>query len=460
MLYEETIAAISTPPGEGGIGIVRISGPKAFTIAKNIFIAKKLDWKDVESHRLIYGHIVDRSGNVLDEVLLSYMKGPYSYTKEDVVEINCHGGIVPLRKVLEIVLKEGVRLAEPGEFTKRAFLNGRLDLAQAESVIDLIRSKTEAGLKLALSQLKGDLSKKINGLQDILLSLLAKVEANIDFPEEDLDEATGREIVSKSKKLLKEINVLIKGAETGKIYRDGISTIIIGRPNVGKSSLLNALLRENRAIVTEIPGTTRDIIEEFINIRGVPLKIIDTAGLRETDDIVEKIGVEKTREMIKRADLVLLVLDAAGGLKEEDYHIINLIDGKRAIFIVNKTDVEQKRIKEKEVKVLASGKPVLWISALKEEGLDDLEDKIVDMVLGGQVSASDAVFVANIRHEQSLKRAAQHLSEAIQSITQKVPVDVAAIDIRAAWEALGEINGSTVTEDLLDRIFADFCIGK
>ncbi len=460
MLYEETIAAISTPPGEGGIGIVRISGPKASKIAEKIFIAKKVDWKEVESHRLIYGHIVDRFGNVLDEVLLSYMKGPYSYTKEDVVEINCHGGIVPLRKVLETVLKEGARLAVPGEFTKRAFLNGRLDLAQAESVIDLIRSKTEAGLQLALSQLKGNLSKKINELQDNLLSLLAKVEANIDFPEEDVEEATEREIISKSEELLKEINILIKGAETGKIYREGISTIIIGRPNVGKSSILNALLRENRAIVTEIPGTTRDIIEEFINIRGVPLKIIDTAGLRETDDVVEKIGVEKTREMIKRADLVLLVLDAAGGLEEEDYHVINLIDGKRAIFIVNKTDVEQKRIKETEVKSLAYGKPVLWISALKEEGLDELEEKIVDMVLGGQVSASDDVLVANIRHEQSLERAAQHLSEVIQGIEQKVPVDVVAIDIRAAWEALGEINGSTVTEDLLDRIFADFCIGK
>lgn len=459
-MYEDTIAAISTPLGEGGIGIVRISGPEATEIANTIFRAKKGDWVNAGSHRLIYGHIVDQSGKTVDEVLLSYMKAPHTYTREDVVEINCHGGIVPLRKILELALARGARLAEPGEFSKRAFLNGRLDLAQAESVIDVIRSKTEAGLKLAVSQLRGVLSQKILILQNGLLGLLAQVEANIDFPEDDLEEATGLSIINSSEDLLEEIQEMIRGAEAGKIYREGISTIIIGRPNVGKSSLLNAMLRENRAIVTEIPGTTRDIIEEVINIRGIPLKIIDTAGLRETEDIVEKIGVEKTREMIEQADLVLLVLDAARGLADEDYAIMKSIGEKKAIFLVNKVDVEESRIGENDLERLAEKRPVLWISAEKGTGLDELEERIVDMVLGGQVAGSDTVMVGNIRHKQALEKAARHLSEAVDGIKSRIPVDVVAIDIRTAWEALGEITGSTVTEDLLDRIFADFCIGK
>lgn len=459
-MYGDTIAAISTPLGEGGIGIVRISGPDAAKIAKKIFKAKKGDFLQAGSHRLIYGHVYDRSGKIVDEVLLSYMKAPHTYTREDIVEINCHGGIVPLRKTLEVVLAEGARLAEPGEFSKRAFLNGRLDLAQVESVIDVIRSKTEAGLNLALSQLKGKLSEKIIALQDRLLGLLAQVEANIDFPEEDLEEAEGRDIIKNSMELLEEIKEMIKGAEAGKIYREGISTIIIGSTNVGKSSLLNAMLKENRAIVTEIPGTTRDIIEEIINIRGIPLKIIDTAGLRETQDMVEKIGIEKTRDMMEQAGLVLLVIDAARGLSEEDYKIINLIKKKRAIFILNKVDVGELNVDESEIKKLSGDCPVLWVSALKGIGLEKLEEKIVEIVLGGQVYASDDVLVANIRHKRALERAAEHLSDVIEGIKKDVPVDVVSIDIRAAWEALGEITGSTVTEDLLDRIFADFCIGK
>jgi len=459
-VYEDTIAAISTPLGEGGIGIVRLSGAEATEIAKKIFRAKRGEWVNAGSHSLIYGHIFDRAGKDVDEVLLGYMKAPNTYTREDVVEINCHGGIVPLRKILELTLAQGARLAEPGEFSKRAFLNGRLDLAQAESIIDVIRSKTEAGLKLAVSQLKGELSEKILILQDGLLGLLAQVEANIDFPEDDLEEATGIKIIRSSEELLKQIEELIRGAEAGRIYRDGISTIIIGRPNVGKSSLLNALLRENRAIVTEIPGTTRDIIEEVINIQGIPLKIIDTAGLRETEDIVEKIGVEKTREMIGRADLVLLVLDAVRGLTDEDFTIIESIGDRKAIFLVNKVDVEEIRIDESEIKKLSVKRPVIRISAETGKGLDQLEEKIVEMALGGQVAVSDTVLVANIRHRRALEKAAQHLNEAVNGIKEKVPVDVVAIDIRSAWESLGEITGTTVTEDLLDRIFADFCIGK
>lgn len=459
-MHEDTIAAISTPLGEGGIGIVRISGPEAVKTVKKIFRTKRRDWEREKNRPLIYGHICDREGNTIDEVLLGYMKAPHTYTREDVVEINCHGGMVPLRKILELVLESGARLALPGEFSKRAFLNGRLDLAQAESIIDIIRSKTEEALKIAVCQLKGNLSKKVAETQERLLGLLAQVEANIDFPEDDLEEATAENIASSCETALAELNEMIRGADTGKIYREGISTAIIGRPNVGKSSLLNALLKENRAIVTEVPGTTRDIIEEIINIRGIPLKIVDTAGLRETEDIVEKMGVEKTRQVIDLADLVLLVLDAGRGLNENDYSIIGLLSGKKTIFLINKVDLAEKHIRESEVRGLLPGTPLLWISAEKGTGLNDLEDTIMEMVMGGQVSASDAVVVSNVRHRQALVKAARHLSDALAEIRQKVPVDVVAIDLRSAWEALGEITGSTVTEDLIDRIFAEFCIGK
>jgi len=459
-LYEDTIAAISTPLGEGGIGIVRISGPKAVKIAKKVFRARSGDWTDGSGHRLIYGYVVDCEGVIVDEVLLGYMRAPHTYTREDVVEINCHGGIVPLRKTMEMALAAGARLAEPGEFSKRAFLNGRLDLAQAESVIDVIRSKTEAGLRLAVSQLKGELSLKVTEIQERLMGLLAQVEANIDFPEDDLEEATGNKVIGESENLLNEIELIIKGAEAGRIYREGISAVIVGRPNVGKSSLLNALLGENRAIVTEIPGTTRDIIEEYINISGIPMKIIDTAGLRETDDIVEKMGVEKTREVIGPAELVLLVLDAERGLADEDYKIISFIGEKKTIFIINKADVEEKKIEAEELKKVTRGRPVLWISVLEKNSLVELKKTIVEMVLGGQVTVADEILVANVRHKQALEKAARRLAEVIDGVRRMAPVDVMAIDIRAAWEALGEITGSTVTEDLLDRIFADFCIGK
>lgn len=459
-MYEDTIAAIATPLGEGGIGIVRVSGPEAIEIAKRIFRAKNDNWYNAGSHRLFYGHILDRQGLVIDEVLLSYMQAPHTYTREDVVEINCHGGIVPLRRVLELILGWGARLAEPGEFSKRAFLNGRLDLAQAESVIDIIRARTDAGLKLAMSQLKGELSRKIFSLQHKLLGLLAQLEAVVDFPEEGLEESAAAEILSTSLELLSEVNELIKGAETGKIYREGISTIIIGRPNVGKSSLLNAMLREDRAIVTEIPGTTRDIIEEIINIRGIPLKIIDTAGLHETEDAVEKIGVARTRDNINRADLVLLVLDAARGLTDGDRSIIENIGDKKFIILVNKVDVEVIKIEQSEVERLAAGSPLLWISAEQGTGLAELEDMIVDMVLGGRATSSDTVLVASVRHKQALEKAASYLNEAISSIRGKLPLDMVSIDLRSAWENLGDITGATSTEELLDRIFADFCIGK
>lgn len=459
-MFEDTITAISTPLGEGGIGIVRMSGPAAVEIAEKIFRARRGQWAGTAGGRLIYGHIHDFDGTVVDEVLLGYMKAPHTYTREDVVEINCHGGALPLKKILELTLAAGASLAGPGEFSMRAFLNGRMDLTQAESVIDIIRAKTEGGLKLAVNQLKGDLSKKIFVLQDKLLGLLAQVEANIDFPDEDLEARTMAEISLYSGEIAGELKELIRGADAGKIYREGISTIIIGRPNVGKSSLLNALLRENRAIVTDIPGTTRDIIEEIINIGGIPLKIIDTAGLHETENIIEKIGIEKTKETIEKAGLVLLVLDAARELTAEDLAIIGSVEDKKTIFLLNKADIKEKKIDQNDVQAHASGRPVLWISAKDGAGLDQLEKIIFDMVMEGRIANPDTVLVTSVRHKNALEKAAAHLEDAREGIKNSVPVDITAIDIRAAWESLGEITGSTVTEDLLDRIFADFCIGK
>lgn len=459
-MFEDTITAISTPLGEGGIGIVRVSGPAAVEIAGKIFRARRGEWADAAGSNLIYGHIYDFDGAVVDEVLLGYMKAPHTYTREDVVEINCHGGALPLKKILELTLAAGARLAKPGEFSMRAFLNGRMDLAQAESVIDIIRAKTEGGLKLAANQLKGVLSEKIYVLQDKILGLLAQVEANIDFPDEDLEVKTMTEIAIYSGEISGELQELIRGADAGKIYREGISTIIIGRPNVGKSSLLNALLRENRAIVTDIPGTTRDIIEEIINIDGIPLKIIDTAGLHETEDIIEKIGIEKTKETIEKAGLVLLVLDAARELTGEDLAIIDSVGDKKTVFLINKADIAEKNIDQNKVAAHAAGRPVLWISAQKGTGLDQLKKIIFKIVMEGRIANSDNVLVSSVRHKHALEKAAAHLSDAQAGIESSVPVDIIAIDIRAAWEALGEITGSIVTEDLLDRIFADFCIGK
>lgn len=459
---EDTISAIATPLGEGGIGIVRLSGPLSTGIARKIFKAKRAGaWWEGKGHALVYGHVVDPAdGKLVDEALLGFMRAPFTYTREDIVELNCHGGIVPLKQALELTLAAGARLAEPGEFTKRAFLNGRIDLAQAESVVDIIRAKTEKGLKVAAAQLKGELSQKIGSLQNEVLGLLAQIEANIDFPEDDLEDITGRNIEERAESLAADLDTLIRNAEAGKIYREGIWTIIAGRPNVGKSSLLNRLLRENRAIVTEVPGTTRDIIEEVINIRGIPLKLVDTAGIRETKEMVERLGVERTKEMIGRADLVLLVLDSTAGITEGDREIAELVKGKETIVLINKIDVNSGGISAEEAGYLACGRPVLKISAVEGYGLDALEDKIVEMALGGRVSPSDEIMVTNVRHKRALESSRKYLLEAKAAIRGNVPVDIVSIDVKAAWESLGEITGSTVTEDIVERIFADFCIGK
>lgn len=460
-MLTDTIAAISTPPGEGSIGIVRISGDQALNIIEKIFTPKypkKIN--EVPSYTIHLGIIKDQDENVVDEVLVSVMKGPKSFTTEDVVEINCHGGFLSLKRTLEVVLASGARLAEPGEFTKRAFLNGRIDLSQAEAIIDIIRSKTDAGQNMALSQLSGTLSNKIDELRHNLLGVLASIEASIDFPEDDIEEITNNNILSTTSEVNKEIKELLKTADHGKIFREGVNTIIIGRPNVGKSSLLNALLKEKKAIVTDIPGTTRDIIEDYINVGGIPLKILDTAGIRETEDIVEKIGVERTREALDKADLVLLVLDVILGITEEDKKIIEIIKDKKFIILVNKVDVDEVINQQNEIEEFIKELPRIYISAKEEIGIRDLEEKIREMIVGGEVVTSSDLWITNVRHKNALQKAYNNLLEVMGSLENGMPPDFLSIDVRAAWENLGEITGDTMGEDLLDRIFTDFCIGK
>lgn len=457
----DTIAAIATAPGSCGIGIVRISGPEAIDIGDVIFKSvsgKSL--KELPDRRMNYGYIYDPcTGEMIDEVLVTAMRAPYTYTREDVVEIDCHGGTIPLRRIMEVVLDMGARLAEPGEFTKRAFLNGRIDLSQAEAVVDIITSKSYMGLKTAVSQLEGVLSKRLAAIKDILLSMMARIEASIDFPEYDIEEVTVEGLKEDAREAISMIEKLISTASTGKIFREGLSTAIIGKPNVGKSSLLNALLREERAIVTDIPGTTRDVIEEFINIRGIPLRIIDTAGIRKTEDLVEKIGVEKSREYLNKADLILFVLDAATPLSDEDRIIIDLVKEKKVIVLINKTDLEIK-LDIDEVKSVFKEKPVIMMSIVEGKGLEELENSICSMVFSGEVVTSDEVMVTNVRHENCLKRAKRSLEEALISIEGGLPVDLISIDVKEALESLGEITGESVTEEIVNRIFQDFCIGK
>ena len=459
MFIDDTIAAIATAPGEGGIGIIRISGSNSLPVAEEIF--KSVSGKKISEYNLrtlIYGNIFDGEKRI-DEVLVAYMKGPNSYTGEDVIEINCHGGFISVKKILELILTKDVRLAEAGEFTKRAFLNGRIDLSQAEAVIDVIKSKTDKAQEVAQNQLEGSLANKIKSLRLKVTEVLAQLEVSIDFSDEDVEDVTYKEIEDKSLALRDEIKKLYDSAESGKILRDGLKTVIIGKPNVGKSSLLNSILGENRAIVTEIAGTTRDVIEEFVNIKGIPLKIVDTAGIRETEDIVEKIGVQKSKESIDSADLVIIVLDSSKPLTDEDLEILENARSKKTIVLLNKIDLEQ-AIDQTVIEEIVGKENIIKISALKNEGIEQIHDKIEAMVFAGDVKSSSSVVITNSRHKDALFKAYNSINDAIAGIDQRLPYDFIEVDFKNIWDYLGYINGDTVQEDLLDTIFSNFCIGK
>lgn len=457
----DTIAAISTSIGEAGIGIVRMSGRESIEIANKIFRGKNVeDLKDAENRKLTYGHIVDpEDDQIVDEVLIACLREPYTYTRENMVEIYCHGGVVAVKKILELALNHGARLAEPGEFTKRAFLNGRLDLAQSEAVIDVIRAKTDKSLQVSLNQLEGSLSAKVKDIMGILLEMLAHINATIDFSEDDLEDLDYEALEKKGLQVENQIKKLLDTADRGKILRDGLNTVILGKPNVGKSSLLNAILRENRAIVTNIPGTTRDIIEEFINIDGIPLKIVDTAGIRETENLVEKIGVDRAREMVNKADLIITVFDISKPLTEEDHEIIELIKDKDAIILLNKTDLPS-HFDANHLKDLLPDKKIINTSIKNNLGVYELEEEIKNMFYSGQLDIESDVVVTNLRHKNQLVKALKNIEDSLEAIRLNLPLDCIEVDVKSCWENLGEISGDTISEDILDKIFSEFCIGK
>ncbi|MDI6710822.1 MAG: tRNA uridine-5-carboxymethylaminomethyl(34) synthesis GTPase MnmE [Thermoanaerobacterales bacterium] len=461
-MTQDTVAAVATGLAEAAIGIVRLSGPEALEIVDRIFVPRhRRDWRAGPGYRMVYGKIVDPgNGRRVDEVLVAVMRAPRSYTREDVVEIHAHGGPVPLRRILQLVLLQGARLAEPGEFTKRAFLNGRLDLAQAEAVIDVIRAQTEDGLEIALEQLAGGLSRQVNELREKALEVLASVEASIDFPEDDLPPAGLEELPAAVREIAGTCRRLAAEGEIGRIYRDGLRTVILGKPNVGKSSLLNALLGEQRAIVTAVPGTTRDTIEEAVNLRGIPLRLVDTAGLRHTTDEVERIGVERARAQASRAELTVVMLDASTGIGDEDRAIMELVRGRRCIAVINKTDLVPDGITPEEVEAVLGPVPVVRMSVTEGRGIGELAAKIEELVLGGRVRAGERPLVSNARHRAALARAAEYLESAAVVMDGGGPLELAADDLRAAVEALGEITGAGLGEEVLDRIFERFCVGK
>ena len=457
----DTIAAISTPVGEGGISIIRISGEDAVVVAKRLYRGSK-DLAQVASHTINYGHIVDPdTGAEVDEVMVSVMRAPHTYTCEDVVEINCHGGLLATNRILQLVLSYGARMAEPGEFTKRAFLNGRIDLSQSEAVMDLIRAKTDKSMKVALNQLDGDLSRLIRHLRQDILDVLAQVEVNIDYPEYDaVEEMTTKMLKEKALDIQQRIQALLKTAKQGKVLREGLATAIIGRPNVGKSSLLNTLLHEDKAIVTDVAGTTRDVIEEYVNVDGVPLKLIDTAGIRDTDDTVEKIGVERSKRALDAADLILLLIDSSAPLTAEDCELLTATHGKQRIVILNKTDLPR-RVDLDELKKLTDGDALIETSIVKHEGMDQLGQQISKMFFNeGIESSQNNVMVTNARHIGLLHQANAALSDVLKGINAGMPVDLVQIDMTRCWDLLGEITGDSYQNELLDQLFSQFCLGK
>ena len=459
-LMEDTIAAISTPPGEGGIGIIRISGSDAVEITGRIFCGPGDKPVKLKPRQVHYGHIVDvKSGEKIDEVIVSFMKAPRSYTTQDVVEINCHGGPIILKKVLDLVLNKGARIAEPGEFTKRAFMGGRIDLAQAEAVMDMIKARTDESRRVAFSQLKGELSRLINKLREDLVNFLIQLEARIDFCEDDIPPLDSQFKLKQVDVVLGEVNEILNNFEKGRIYREGIRTCIAGPPNVGKSTLMNTLLGEDRAIVTHIPGTTRDRIEETLNLKGIPLVLTDTAGLRKSDDIVESIGMKKTYESVREADLILFMMDASVDDAEIFSGILDYLNPDRTLVVVNKIDLGN-NYPRKFIEGYFPGSRIVEVSLLERNNIQTLEDKIIGMVFDGKTGSASDVILSNARHRDALRRTAEHLEEVRNSISMDMPDDFITIDLKAALDSLGEIVGKVTAEDLLDRIFSSFCIGK
>ncbi|HGI1410768.1 TPA: tRNA uridine-5-carboxymethylaminomethyl(34) synthesis GTPase MnmE [Streptococcus pyogenes] len=451
----DTITAISTPLGEGAIGIVRLSGTDALAIAQSVFKGKNLE--QVASHTINYGHIIDpKTGTIIDEVMVSVMLAPKTFTRENVVEINTHGGIAVTNEILQLLIRQGARMAEPGEFTKRAFLNGRVDLTQAEAVMDIIRAKTDKAMTIAVKQLDGSLSQLINDTRQEILNTLAQVEVNIDYPEyDDVEEMTTALLREKTQEFQSLLEYLLRTAKRGKILREGLSTAIIGRPNVGKSSLLNNLLREDKAIVTDIAGTTRDVIEEYVNIKGVPLKLVDTAGIRETDDLVEQIGVERSKKALQEADLVLLVLNASEKLTDQDRALLNLSQDSNRIILLNKTDLEQKI----ELEQLPAD--LIPISVLTNQNINLIEDRINQLFFDNAgLVEQDATYLSNARHISLIEKAVQSLEAVNDGLALGMPVDLLQVDLTRTWEILGEITGDAAPDELITQLFSQFCLGK
>lgn len=457
-MKKDTIAAIATAMSSSGIGIVRISGDEAFDIIKKIYVGKNnKDLTQVKSHTIHYGYIMDDE-ETIDEVLVMIMKGPHSFTGEDTVEIDCHGGVYVVKRILETVIKYGARPAEPGEFTKRAFLNGRLDLSQAEAVIDVINSKNEYALKSSVSQLKGNVQRKIKEIREEIIYHTAFIETALDDPEHISVDGYGEKLKITVDKLLEELNVLLKSSDNGRIIKEGIKTVIVGKPNAGKSSLLNVLVGEDRAIVTDIAGTTRDVLEEAIQLNGISLNIMDTAGIRDTEDVVEKIGVDKAKLYANEADLVIYVVDASRELDENDFNIIHMIQDKKAVVLLNKSDLDTV-VTENMIKSYIE-KPILSISAKEESGIRELEDTLKDMFFHGEILFNDEVYITNIRHKTALQDAYDSLVKVNVSIENNMPEDFYSIDLLDAYESLGSITGETIGEDLVNEIFSKFCMGK